>query len=85
MTAGSRRARWLYAAVAGVDLLAFVLTQSRGGIVGLAVALLAAVVLAGRARARILALVLALVAGGLGYYLGYKPAHVFASGQNAVG
>lgn len=82
-TASSRRARWMYAAVAAVDLLGFALTQSRGGIVGLAVALLSAVVLAGRARARILALVLALVAGGLVYYLGYKPAHVFQSGQNA--
>jgi O-antigen ligase len=77
VTTGSQRARWLYGGVAGVDLLAFVLTQSRGGIVGLAVGLLLAVVLAGRARARILALVLALVAVGLGYYFGYKPAHVF--------
>jgi O-antigen ligase len=77
VTAGSPRARWLYAAVAGVDLVAFVVTQSRGGIVGLAVGLFAAVVLAGRARARILALVLALLAVGLGYYFGYKPAHVF--------
>lgn len=82
LTATSRRSRWLYAAVAGVDLFAFTLTQSRGGIVGLACGLLAAVVLAGRARARILALVLALVAGALGYYLGYRPAHVFQSGQN---
>jgi len=82
VTAGSRRARWLYAAVAGVDLFAFVLTQSRGGIIGLVCGLLAAVVLAGRARARILVLVLAFVAGALGYYLGYKPAHVFQSGQN---
>src|SRR5438034_6903923 len=82
VTAGSRRARWLYAAVAGVDLFAFVLAQSRGGIFGLACGLLAAVVLAGRARARILVLVLAFGAGALGYYLGYKPAHVFQSGQN---
>lgn len=77
VTAGSRRARWLYAAVAGVDLVAFVVTQSRGGIVGLAVGLFSAVVLAGRARARIFALVLALLAVGFGYYFGYKPAHVF--------
>jgi O-antigen ligase len=77
VTAGSRRLRWLYAAVAGVDLIAFVFTQSRGGIVGLAVGLIAAVVVAGRARARILALVLALAAVGVGYYFGYKPAHVF--------
>ena len=77
VTTDSRRARWLYAAVAGVDLFAFVLTQSRGGIVGLVVGLVSAVVLAGRARARIVALVLALLAVGLGYYFGYKPAHVF--------
>jgi O-antigen ligase len=77
VTTDSRRARWLYAAVAGIDLVGFVITQSRGGIVGLAVGLLLAVVLAGRARARILALILALLAVGLGYYFGYKPAHVF--------
>lgn len=77
VTTGSRRARWLYAAVGAVDLFAFVLTQSRGGIVGLVTGLLAAVLLAGRARARIVALVLGLLAVGLGYYFGYKPAHVF--------
>lgn len=76
-TTGSARMRWLFAVVAAVDLAAFALTQSRGGIVGLAVALLAAVVVAGRARPRIVALVLVVVAGGLGYYLAYKPAHVF--------
>jgi O-antigen ligase len=76
VTTRSRRARWLYAGVAGVDLLAFVLTQSRGGIVGLGVGLLTALVVAGRARARILALILVLSAGALGYYFGYKPAHV---------
>lgn len=76
VTTRSRRARWLYAGVAGVDLLAFVLTQSRGGIVGLVFGLLAALVIAGRARARILALVLVLAAAGVGYYFGYKPAHV---------
>jgi O-antigen ligase len=80
-TTGSRRTRWLAAVVVGIDLAAFVLTQSRGAIVGLAIALLVAVVLAGRARPRILALVLVLVAGGLGYYFGYKPAHIFQSGR----
>lgn len=79
-TADSRRKRWLSAAVAAIDLVAFVLTQSRGGIVGLTVALLVGVALAGRARPRMLALVLALVAVGLGYYVTYKPAHVFQSG-----
>ena len=84
VTARSRRARWLYAGVAGIDLLAFVLTQSRGGIVGLAVGLLMALLVAGRARARILTLVLVLAAGALGYYFGYKPAHV-VSGDSTRG
>jgi O-antigen ligase len=80
VTASSTRTRWLAATVALVDLAAFVLTQSRGGIVGLAIALPVAVVFAGRARPRMLALALVLVAGGLGYYFAYKPAHVFQSG-----
>jgi O-antigen ligase len=85
VTTGSTRMRLLSAAVAGVDLVAFVLTQSRGGIVGLGFALVAALVFAGRARPRILALVLVLAAGGLGYYLAYKPAHVFGSGTRTGG
>jgi putative inorganic carbon (hco3(-)) transporter len=80
VTTRSPRIRWLTGIVAGVDLVAFVLTQSRGGIVGLAAALIAAVALAGRARPRVLPLVLALVAVGLGYYLTVKPAHVFGTG-----
>lgn len=80
-TTSSTRTRWLAAAVAGADLAAFVLTQSRGAIVGLGVALLVAVAFAGRARPRMLALVLVLVALGLGYYYGYKPAHIFQSGR----
>ena len=79
-TADGAATRWLAATVAGVDLVAFVLTQSRGGIVGLSVALPAAVLFAGRARPRVLALVLVVVAVGLGYYLAFKPAHVFGSG-----
>jgi O-antigen ligase len=85
VTTDSRRTRWLAAAVAAVDLVAFVLTQSRGGIVGLAVALLAALVFAGRARPRVFALVLVLAALALGYYLAYKPAHVFGSGTQTGG
>ena len=81
VTAESRRTRWLSAGVAAVDLVAFVLTQSRGGIAGLAVALLVALAVAGRARPRVLALLLVLVAVGLGYYLTYRPAHVFQSGE----
>lgn len=83
VTAGSMKGRWLFAAVAAIDLAAFALTQSRGGIVGLAVALVAAVAVAGRARPRILVLVLLLAAVGLGYYFGYKPAHVFQTTSRA--
>ena len=82
LTAEATAIRWLAAVVAGVDLVAFVLTQSRGGIVGLAVALPAAVVFAGRARPRVLALVLVVVALGLGYYFAFKPAHVFETGTS---
>jgi O-antigen ligase len=81
VTASSLRTRWLFGAICCIDLIAFVLTQSRGAIVGLAVALPVAVLLAGRARPRILVLVLVLVAGGVGYYFGYKPAHVFGGGS----
>lgn len=81
VTSDSRRTRWLSAAVGAIDLVAFVLTQSRGGIAGLTVALLVSVAVAGRARPRVLALILVLVAVGLGYYLTYKPAHVFQGGE----
>lgn len=83
LTTTSVRLRWLYAALVGVDLAAFALTQSRGGIVGLAVALLVAVLVAGPVRPRIVALVLVLAAAGLGYYVGYQPAHVFEGGTRA--
>ena len=55
------------------------------GIVGLAAGLVAALVVAGRARPRMLALVSCL-AGGLGYYVAYKPAQgVFHGGSSAGG
>lgn len=82
-TTPSARLRWLFAAVVGIDLAAFALTQSRGGIVGLAIGLVASVAVAGPARPRILALVLLLAAIGLGYYFGYKPAHVFQTTSRA--
>jgi putative inorganic carbon (hco3(-)) transporter len=73
---GSRRSRVAAMAIAVIDLAAFALTQSRGGLVGLAVALVACVALAGRTRPRVLALVLVLFAAGLGYYAIARPAHV---------
>jgi O-antigen ligase len=85
VTASSPRTRWFAAIVAAVDLVAFALTQSRGGIIGLTIALLVAVALAGRARPRVLALVLIVAAVGLGYYLTYRPAHVFQSGAGGAG
>ncbi|MFL5960992.1 MAG: O-antigen ligase family protein [Gaiellaceae bacterium] len=82
LTSGTGRGRALAGAVAVVDLAAFALTQSRGGIVGLTVALLAALILAGRARPRVLALVLVLVAAGLGYYTFAAPSHVLSSSSS---
>lgn len=79
VSAESTRVRVAAAVVAVVDVLAFALTQSRGGIVGMAVALVAAVVLAGRARPRIVAIVLVVIAAGLSYYAVYRPAHVAGS------
>lgn len=79
VSAESARVRAAAAAVAVVDMLAFALTQSRGGIVGMSVALAAAVVVAGRARPRIVAVVLVVIAAGLSYYAIYRPAHVAGS------
>jgi putative inorganic carbon (hco3(-)) transporter len=70
------RTRWLAGIVLAVDLLAFALTQSRGGIVGLTVSLVAALFLAGRARPRLLVGVVLLVAFAASYYVEYAPAHV---------
>ena len=72
----SSRVRLAAGAVLLIDLVAFVLTQSRGGIVGLAVALGAAVLLAGRARPRIVAATCVLLALGLGYYYAAAPTHL---------
>jgi O-antigen ligase len=77
-----RRNRAILAGVLVIDLAAFALTQSRGGLVGLAVALVASVLVAGRLRPRVLVLVLVLVAGGLGYYAIDRPAHVLSSTSN---
>ncbi len=70
-----RSVRLLAACVVAIDLTAFVLTQSRGGVVGLAAAIVAAVAAAGRARPRLLVVLLALVAVGIGYYTVDPPSH----------
>lgn len=70
------RIRVLAGLVLAVDMVAVALTQSRGGIIGLAAALVAAIVLAGRARPRITVGVLLVAALAVGYYLEYAPAQV---------
>ena len=91
LTPRRARIRGLAALVLGVDMLAVVLTQSRGGIVGLGAALIAAVALAGRARPRVVAGVVLVAAIGVGYYFEYAPAQVKArfsnisSAQNSSG
>ncbi len=84
VTARSRRARWLYAAVAGIDLVGFRPhpvargnrrpggRSARGGRGGRPCA--------GRASSR--SFWRSLPQSGLGYYFGYKPAHVFQSAQS---
>ena len=52
----------------GIYVTAFVLTESRGGLVALGVALAAAVALSGRLRPRAVAVVLIAVAAGMFYY-----------------
>jgi len=79
LTTDSRRIRLVSAVTLVVDVIAFALTQSRGGIVGLAVGLIAAVAIAGRARPRVLAAVLVIFAVGVGYYFLYSPAHLSGS------
>jgi O-antigen ligase len=64
------------AAVLSIDLIAFALAQSRGGIVGLAVAFLAAFVLGGNVRPRLMVLIALVVAVAAAYYVEYAPAHV---------
>jgi O-antigen ligase len=82
LSPGERRVRVLAGAVAAIDLLAFVLTQSRGGLVGLGVALVAAVAVAGRTRPRVLALVLVIFAVGLGFYVVAPPSHVASTSSS---
>ena len=76
LTTSSRRTRAVAAAVLAVDVVAFALTQSRGGIIGLVVALFAGIALAGNIRPRVVAAVLVAFALGIGYYLEAAPAHI---------
>jgi O-antigen ligase len=79
LTTRSGRVRAAAAAVLAMDVVAFALTQSRGGIIGLAVALLAGVALSGSARPRVVAAVLVAFALGTGYYFVAAPTHLRSS------
>jgi O-antigen ligase len=60
----------------GIDLTAFLLTQSRGGVIGIAVGVAAAIVVAGRTRAVVLALATLAAALAVGYFALIAPAQV---------
>lgn len=60
----------------GVDLTAFLLTQSRGGVVGMSVGVAAAIVVAGRTRAVVLAITTLAAALAVGYFALIAPATV---------
>ena len=78
LTGATRRAslRLLLAAAVTIDLVAFVLTQSRGGIIGLAVGVAIAIAVAGPARIVAIALTALLLAGAVGYVGIVAPAHI---------
>jgi O-antigen ligase len=72
----ARGHRWLQLGAltsVALCLAAFVLTGSRGGIIGLAVALIVAIAFAGRWRARIAVSALVLTISAVGYYTIYAP------------
>jgi O-antigen ligase len=72
----SRNARLFAGAICAVDLAALLLTQSRGGLAGLGVALVAGVVVAGSLRPRVVAVVLVCAAAAVGYFGFAGPSHV---------
>jgi O-antigen ligase len=63
-------------AAVGTDLAAFLLTQSRGGIFGIGVGVVAAIVVAGRTRATVLAVTAIAAASVVGYFALIAPAAV---------
>jgi O-antigen ligase len=60
----------------GIYAVAFVLTESRGGLIALGAALAAAMVLAGPIRARVIATVLVVTAIGTAYYADIAPSRI---------
>ncbi len=71
-------ARWILAISVAILVVALFLTQSRGGLVGLAAAAVAGVFLAGRLRARVLISILATGAVTIVYYTMIAPPVVLA-------
>lgn len=65
-------------------LAAFVLTGSRGGIVGLTIALLTAIVVSGRWRAGTILAVALVIASSVGYYAVYAPPEVKSRIESAT-
>ncbi len=82
LTPGRARTRVLAAIVLVVDLSAFALTQSRGGLIGLSVALIATLFFAGRARPRFVVGVVLMAAIATAYYVEYAPAQAKARFSN---
>jgi O-antigen ligase len=70
--------RWLLVAAAGVIAISLLETGSRGGLVALAVMFVAALILGGRLRARVLASLLAFAALGAVYFVFAAPSQVAA-------
>jgi O-antigen ligase len=71
-------ARLLLLALIALDFVALVRTQSRGGLIALAVAIVASCVLAGRLRARAVAISLVVVALGIGNFAVLAPVELRA-------
>jgi O-antigen ligase len=77
-----RRIRLFAGAICAVDVAALLLTQSRGGLVGFAVALVAAVFFAGSLRPRIVAIVLVCAAAAVGYFGFAGPSHITSASSS---
>jgi O-antigen ligase len=70
------RTRLVLIAFLGIYAVAFVLTESRGGLIALCASFIAAIVLAGPVRARAIATVLVVSSFAIVYYAGVAPTRV---------
>ena len=66
-------ARWAIGVIGLILLVGLFMTGSRGGLVGMTVALVAAIILAGPARMTILAATLVILGAGIAYYTAFAP------------